>query len=177
MLPFQKYIQANIASFEWQVILWAAAEEIVKFIAVVLLLYRTGFIDEATDWPIYLMTAALGFAALENVMFLIKPFSLGESTVAILTGHLRFLGATLLHTISSGVLGIALGFCLNSGRVSKGIHFVVGMALAICLHSVFNFFIMKEAGNDIIKAMGFLWVAAIVVMLIFEKLRRMSDQT
>src|SRR3989344_7593108 len=108
VLPIQKYIQAEVGGEELRLVLWASAEEVLKYIAVLLVLYRTKFIDEPIDWPIYMITAALGFAAIENMLFLIKPLSSGATAVGLLAGGLRFLGANLLHSISSGILGIAL---------------------------------------------------------------------
>src|ERR1700741_206823 len=109
VLPIQRFIQAHVNSQEIQLILWAGAEEILKYLAVLVILYRTNNADHPIDWPIYLITAAVGFATLENALFLIKPFSLNEATVGLLTGQLRFLGSTLLHTISSGIIGISIG--------------------------------------------------------------------
>src|SRR3989338_3437085 len=85
VLPVQKFIQTQVGSHEGQIILWASAEEIIKFLAVIFLLYKSAHIDEPLDWPIYMITAALGFAALENTLFLVKPITLNEVTVGILT--------------------------------------------------------------------------------------------
>jgi len=180
VLPIQKFIQAQVSSENWQLILWASSEEIIKFMAVILLLYGTKYIDHATDWPIYLITAALGFAALENALFLTKPIEIGATTVGLLTGHLRFLGATLLHTVASGILGISLGISMHIRGFKRKFYVFSGLVLAIALHSVFNFFIIKikgTNGNDfleILKVFGFLWVVTIIVMLLFEKVRRMD---
>src|SRR3989344_1559872 len=124
--------------------------------------------------PVFLITAALGFAALENVLFLIKPLSLGETTVTLLTGHLRFLGSTLLHTVASGILGVSLGISLRVEEYKKPLYFIVGLILSITLHSVFNFFIIRNSGSDFLKVFAFLWVVTIIVMLLFEKVRRMN---
>lgn len=180
VLPIQKFIQAQISSENWQLILWAGGEEMIKYLAVLIILYRTNYIDEAIDWPIYLITAALGFAALENTLYLITPISLGETTVGLLTGHLRFLGSTLLHTISSGIFGIALGFSLHLRGFQKTGYVIIGFIAAITLHSVFNFFIIRVRLDDVnyflevLKVFGFLWVVTIIVMLLFEKVRRMN---
>ena len=174
VLPIQKFIQTNVSSNEWQLIGWASVEEIMKYIAVLLVLYKTNQIDEPIDWPIYLITAALGFAALENALFLIKPLSVGATAVSLLTGQLRFLGSTLLHTVSSGILGITLGLTFHLEGFKRFWHILVGFVLAIALHSVFNFFIMKNNGSDFLKVFGFLWVVTVVVMLLFEKVRRIS---
>ena len=174
VLPIQKFIQTHIGSPEGQLILWASTEEIIKYLAVLIVLFRTSYIDEPIDWPIYLITAALGFAAFENTLFLIKPLEMGQNTVGLLTGQFRFLGSTLLHTVSSGILGIALGISLRTEGLKRYWHIFVGFILAIALHSVFNFFIIRSSGNDYLKVFGFLWVVTVIIMLLFEKVRRMN---
>lgn len=174
VIPFQKFIQNNVSSHEWQIISWATIEELVKYLGVVIILYKTEFIDEPIDWPILLITLALGFAALENSLFLIKPLSLGDATVGLLTGQLRFLGSTLLHAVASGIIGIALGLSFYMKRFTKSIYLFFGLILAVTLHSAFNFFIMDNNGNSFLRVFGFLWVVTIIIMLLFEKLRRMS---
>ncbi|OGI79305.1 hypothetical protein A3F19_02285 [Candidatus Nomurabacteria bacterium RIFCSPHIGHO2_12_FULL_37_29] len=174
ILPIQKFIQAHVSSDQWELVLWASAEEIIKYLAVLVIIYKTNHADKPIDWPIYLITSALGFAALENTLFLIKPFSMGQNTVGLLTGQLRFLGSTLLHTVSSGILGIALGISLHIDGLKRKWYLVVGFIFAITLHSVFNFFIIRNSGNDFLKVFAFLWVVTIIVMLLFEKVRRMN---
>ncbi len=174
VIPIQKFIQSHVLSSQWQIISWASAEELIKYLSVLILLYKSNRIDEPIDWPIFLITAGLGFAALENSMFLIKPLSLNETTVGLLTGQLRFLGSTLLHAVSSGIIGVALGLSFFMGKFIKKIYLLVGLLLAITLHSIFNFFIMNNSGNNILGILGFLWVVTIIIILVFEKLRRMS---
>ena len=173
-IPLQKFVQNNVSSHEWQIISWASIEEILKYLGVAVILYKTNRIDEPIDWPIFLITVALGFAALENTLFLIKPLSLNQTTVGLLTGQLRFLGSTLLHAVATGITGIALGLSYFMGKYIKKIYLILGLTLAIALHSTFNFFIIDNSGNNFLKVLGFLWVVTIIVMLLFEKLRRMS---
>lgn len=175
VLPVEKFILAQVHSHNWQLVLWAATEEIMKYLAVMLVLYNTDIADEPIEWPIYMITAALGFAALENALFLVKPLSLGATVVSLLTGQLRFLGATLLHTVASGVLGISLAFCFHSTGFKRNWHVMVGFIFAIALHTVFNFFIIRNNGSDFLKVFAFLWVATIIVMLLFERVRRISN--
>ncbi|KKP87677.1 MAG: hypothetical protein UR92_C0027G0001, partial [Candidatus Nomurabacteria bacterium GW2011_GWA2_35_80] len=137
VIPAQKFIQNNVTSSEWQIIGWASIEELIKYLGVVILLYKTNRIDEPIDWPIFLITVALGFAALENTLFLIKPLSLNQTTVGLLTGQLRFLGSTLLHAVSSGIVGVSLGLSFHMGKYVKKIYLLVGLLLAITLHSTF----------------------------------------
>src|SRR5680860_650469 len=54
--------------------------------------------------------------------------------MGMLTGHLRFLGATLLHTISSGVIGISMGLSFFMTSFKKKLYVLLGIILAIsCL--------------------------------------------
>ena len=174
ILPIQKFIQFIITSPKLQIISWATTEELIKYLAIIVVLYKTAYLRKPIDWPIFLITTALGFAALENMLFLIKPLSLGQSTVGLLTGYLRFLGSTLLHTVSSGIIGIMVGLSLFVENYKKKLYLIIGFILAITLHSIFNLFIMGNNGSEILKVFAFLWVATIINLLLFEKLRRMG---
>ncbi|MCX6754141.1 MAG: PrsW family glutamic-type intramembrane protease [Candidatus Nomurabacteria bacterium] len=156
-----------------QIIVWAGIEEILKLIGVSLMIFGNNIIRRPIDYPMYFIATALGFAAFENVLYLIKPMSASNTVVGMLTGNLRFLGSTLLHAIASSMLGIALGlsFYLKQYRV---FYLLIGIICAIILHSVFNFFIMKGNGGNFLSVFGFLWVVAIINILIFEKLKRMT---
>ncbi len=174
VIPVQKLIQTHISALPHQLVLWATAEELIKYFFVMAVIYRTTLADEPVDWPIYMITGALGFAALENTLFLVEPLTTGATAVSLLTGHLRFLGATLLHTVASGAVGIALGMSMHSSGKVKKRFLATGLFFAITLHSVFNFFIIRNDGEDYLQVFAFLWVVAVIVMLLFEKVRRLN---
>ena len=52
VLPIQKFIQTHVGSNEWQLALWASSEEIIKYLAVAIVLYKTNHAEEPIDWPI-----------------------------------------------------------------------------------------------------------------------------
>ena len=169
----EKYSLNFIKDKNTQTIVWAGIEEILKFLGVAIIIFGNRNVDQPIDYPMYFIATALGFAALENVLYLLNPFSISGAVVGMLTGNLRFLGSTLLHAIASAMIGSALGlsFYLRQYRV---IYLFVGIACAITLHSVFNFFIMKGSGENFLSVFGFLWVVTIINILIFEKLKRMG---
>ena len=174
VLPFEQLARAKIKNAQTLTIMWAAAEELIKYFAVALIALKTRYIDEPVDYAIYFISAALGFAALENTLFLIQPLSLGEGTVGLLTGNLRFLGATLLHSVASAIVGVSMGLAFYSNWLNKKVALFVGIFSAIVLHSLFNFFIIKNESENFFSVFGFLWIVSIITMLLFEKLRRMS---
>ena len=175
VLPIQKYLYTQFASQDTLVVLWAASEEILKFIVVAVIAFTSSYITKPVSYPIYCIAGALGFAALENALFLVHPVGLSDTTVSLLTGNLRFLGSTLLHATATGMVGLMLGLAFFQPRIIKFFSFVAGLVLAIGLHSVFNFFIMQNNGENFLQVFAFLWVVAIISMLVFEKLRRMGE--
>lgn len=168
----EKIILNSVSDNTTQIVIWATIEELLKIIGVSFIIFGNRIIRSPIDYPMYFIATALGFAAFENVLYLIKPMSTNQTVVGMLTGNLRFLGSTLLHAISSAMIGSALGlsFYIQSKRIS---YFFIGIICAIVLHSVFNFFIMKGSGENFLSVFGFLWVVAIINILIFEKLKRM----
>ena len=118
VIPFQKwtYMPDNeILTFT----LWATIEELFKFGAAYLAGLRLKDDDEPIDPLIYMMTAALGFVALENVLFILMPLTHGSITDGLITGNIRFVGANLLHTISSATIGIAMGLSFYKSKYTK----------------------------------------------------------
>lgn len=172
-IGFEKFSVSFVKDPTYQVITWATIEEVVKLGAVALMFVGGGIIKKPIDYPMYFIACALGFAALENVLYLIHPLSAGGTVVGLLTGNLRFLGSTLLHAIASSMIGSALGlaFFIQEFRL---VYLVAGIISAVMLHSIFNFFIMKDSGANFLSVFGFLWVVAIINILIFEKLKRMG---
>ncbi|MCC2631244.1 MAG: hypothetical protein K0S38_1053, partial [Candidatus Paceibacter sp.] len=130
-------------------ILWAAIEELLKFsFAYVTVLTRIEN-DEPIDSMMYMITVALGFAALENALFIFTPLSNNESILnVIISNNQRFIGATLLHTIASGVIGIALALSFYKSKGKRRLYVTIGVITAIVLHAFFNLSIMNLTGSQ-----------------------------
>lgn len=175
-IPIQKLIQGQFADKNVLLVLWASVEEIIKFIVVAVIVYPTGNINKPVDLAIYCIASGLGFAALENTLFLTRPIGLQETTVALLTGHLRFLGSTLLHATASAIIGVTAGLVFYQPKIFRFLSLCTGIVLAVALHSTFNFFIMKGEGQTSLQVFGFLWFVTTINVLMFEKLRRMSGE-
>lgn len=153
-------------------ILWAGIEEFAKYRAAKRALKLKSF-DEPIDALVYLITAALGFAALENVLFLLKVFGSQGMVVGFITGNLRFLGATLLHLSASAVVGASIAFSFfHKEKMNRNVFW--GLVLATALHALFNYLIIKSGGEGLFKILAPLWLAVIVLMLVFEKIRNLT---
>lgn len=161
----------NLA-IEFPVILaWAAIEETVKFgLAALLILWRKQ-VDEPIDLIIYMICVALGFSALENALFLLAPLANGDVMQTVLANNLRFIGATLLHVIASATVGFFMALGYTKLRHVRPLAVSVGLILAIALHALFNFLIIRETASNTVLAFLLVWVGAVVGFGLFETLR------
>jgi protease PrsW len=172
---FQKILIGVAFSTSDQIIALAMVEEILKYAVVFLLVSRNRFIQKPIDYAVYFLAVGLGFAALENTLYLIEPLTQGDTIAGLLTGHIRFLGSSLLHAMTGAVIGIMAGLSFYENTFYKKIHILLGLLGAIALHAVFNFFILKEAGGEaVFRILASVWVVAIINMMLFERLRYME---
>ncbi|MBU1179034.1 PrsW family intramembrane metalloprotease [Patescibacteria group bacterium] len=154
---------------------WAAIEETAKYLAAQKTALNKKEFDEPVDALIYLITAALGFAALENVIFLISVINDYGLMAGLITGNLRFAGATLLHILSSSAIGGAIAFSFF--RPKKYLRNIfLGIITAILLHTVFNYFIIKSSGENIFQVFLPLWILIIILLLVFERIKKIKNK-
>jgi len=153
------------------IVLWAASEEYFKYKAAYLSGLKTRHNDEPIDPMIYMITAALGFAALENTLFIFWPLLAGESTTAFMTGNMRFIGSTMLHVATSAIIGLFVSFTFYKSKQIKRSHLLMGFATAISLHTLFNSFIIR-AEEFTIVGFASVWLTIILIILFFEKVKR-----
>jgi len=142
-------------------------EEISKFFATfVSNLKNRNFCDECTDPIIYSITAALGFAAAENLKVC---FSILEENSVTLSGHffaattvpvavlntliitifIRFISAVFLHANAASIYGYfwGIGRLLKKKKHISAYLIAFGILLATLLHSCYNYLIMKTSEN------------------------------
>lgn len=145
-------------------------EEFLKYFVVREIVIFNSVVDEPTDIPIYMITSAMGFAALENI-FLMIPFisPLKIETLISLT-YGRFLTATLFHALSSGILGIAISLSFYYFS-RKRFYFSLGFLSAILLHGFYNSYIMNV--GDLSGILIFLFLLLVFLVFLFGKLKKL----
>lgn len=150
---------------------WAFIEEILKYFAARKTAISKPVFDEPVDAIIYMITVALGFAALENTLFIIKTFMESGVVSGLDIGNIRFIGATLLHTASSAIVGSAVAFSYPSKK-ALNVRIIIGLVLAGLLHFAFNYLIINIGDGNAMKVMVSLWIVIIAIILIFEKVKK-----
>lgn len=153
------------------IVLWAFVEELLKYFAAYYGGIKWKSNDEPMDVIIYLIIGALGFAALENVLFIIGPLIDGNTSSALITGNLRFVGSSLVHVASSGIIGICAAFSYFKDKRIKKRYLSLGFILSVSLHATFNLFIIKS-NNNILPAFFAVWIIIIIVIIILERIKK-----
>ncbi len=162
------YDYSNSISF----FLWAAfVEEVIKFLAVEFIVLRNTEFDEPTDAMIYMIAAGLGFAAIENTLALFQSIPNGLD-LAFKMWSMRFVGATLLHAISSAMTGYFVALSWFYHKHTQKI-IPLGIALATLIHFVFNILIYVGNGDSssFLFSTVFLMVLAVLISHLFNKLK------
>lgn len=155
---------------------FAAIEEILKFAVVFFIVARSRSFRKPLDAMLYMITAGLGFAAVENVASVINS---GEITLFFESARfleitaLRFLGATLLHTITCGIVGFhwAIGWVR---KTNPGLHITIGLAIATLVHLIFNVLVLRFGPAS--WALAFVAFAAFFLLIDFEELRTEEER-
>jgi len=152
---------------------WALAEEFSKYFAAKKAALSKREFDEPIDAMVYLITAALGFAALENVIFLVDIVNGYGLSAGLMTSNLRFAGATLVHLLSSAIVGSSIAFCFfHKEKYRRNVFW--GIALATLLHAFFNYFIIKSSGKDMLQVLLPFWFLILVLLFVFKKVKRIK---
>ncbi len=153
----------------------AFSEEFFKYLIIKAKVINSPDLDEPLDIMLYMVIAALGFAAVENILYLFVPIGqisfnqLINRTVVITI--IRFIGATFLHTLCSAVIGyfLAISFCEAKRKYEL---LVLGIIMATVLHGIYDFSIMTLEGNA--KFAVPMIIMLTLVFLIFSGLEKLK---
>ena len=160
-------IIASASFFVWG----AFIEEFVKFGAAYFAVHKSASFDEPIDAMIYMVAAALGFATIESLGAVGDSVSNGQTALLanlLTTTSLRFVGATLLHSLASGIVGYHWADGIRRLKPAK--YILEGPAIATVLHATFNYLIIKNGPTGL--AILFLMFVAFFVLNDFEKLKK-----
>lgn len=157
-----------------RLLFFAGAEELVKLLVVLAIDFGSAHLDEPIDYAIYLITGALGFAMMENILFLTHPELQDNISFVIETGTLRFLGASVLHAVLAAILGVILGFVFYKRKLTRFWFLIAGLMIVTILHTIFNYFIIKYVEINSLVTLGILWVVTIIIIALFERVRAIN---
>ncbi len=174
----------NLPSIFIYLIYWfliiAFTEELFKYLVIKFKVLHNPEFDEPVDAMIYMTVSALGFAAVENVFYVISsainlPFNDAVLATAIVSFG-RFLGATLLHTLCSALIGYFIAISLSKPK-SKLRFTILGILLATFLHGLYNFSIMtmEHTQAKILAPVAIIIILFLLIVPKFDKINKLKN--
>ncbi len=125
----------------------AICEELIKLWVVKTVAYNNVHFDEVMDGVVYTIVASLGFACIENILYV-----LGRGwTVALV----RAFTAVPMHAVCSGMMGYYIGKAkFTSEKAEESILIKRGFWIAVGLHGLYDFLLFSVPIFGIIIAFG-----------------------
>lgn len=142
-----------------------ASEEFFKFAGVYLLIWNSKYFNEKFDGIVYAVFVSLGFAAVENIMYVIQ----GGQQVA----YVRFITAVPAHAI----FGVLMGYYLGIAHMYKELRprfLKYAFIVPFLLHGFYDFILMS--------GLPYLWIVFIgfvvcLYVLAFKRMKVISDSS
>lgn len=134
-------------------------EEWIKQQIITIYVYDNKHFDELMDGIIYTIVAGLGFACMENVMYV---YQYGYQTA-----FLRAFTSVPFHASCSGVMGYYIGKAkFSDNDKDKKFYLNKGLIIAVVLHGLYDFVLMAA------PVIGHIYSAFIIpfVMIVFKYL-------
>lgn len=140
-------------------------EELFKFLALYLLIWNSPSFNEKFDGIVYAVFVSLGFAGVENVLYVMQ----GGMQTAIT----RAVTAVPAHAI----FGITMGYYLGIAHMYKELrasYLLRALLVPILLHGLYDFILMVEIGWLLV-----LFVPYVIVLYIMgmRRMKELSDSS
>jgi len=151
------------AAFYHAFIVAGSTEELFKFLALYLLVWKSPSFNEKFDGIVYAVFVSLGFAGVENVLYVMDG--------GMQTAMTRALTAVPAHAI----FGITMGYYLGIARIYKelkGPYLARALLVPILLHGIYDFILMVEVGWLLLLFIPYVIILYIMGM---KKMKEHSD--
>ncbi len=133
LLPSLNRIYSIFGLFIYSVLGIGLIEEGVKFVATKMLAYRHRAFDEIYDGIIYCVMVSLGFATIENIMYV----SAYGANVAVL----RAITAVPAHTIFAVTMGYYFGLS-KAFHQKRKYYLMMSLLVPVLLHGIYDFILL-----------------------------------
>ncbi|WP_319229587.1 PrsW family glutamic-type intramembrane protease [Draconibacterium orientale] len=167
ILFLERFIDRFTVLFPW---LFAAAwkafavaafsEELFKYLALYLLIWKSPEFNEKFDGIVYAVYVSLGFAAVENVLYVMDG--------GLSTGIMRAITAVPAHAIFGITMGFYFGLAKFYAKQRQSLK-QKALLFPILLHGIYDFILFTEIGWLTIVFVGF------VVYLYISGLKRLRE--
>ena len=135
----------------------ALVEELSKWLVLMLIVWKNQNFDYRYDGIVYAVSASLGFAALENILYVFSygtGVSIGRAIFAI-PGHATF-GVFMGYFLSR-----AKTFWIDDKRIRMTICKLLALALPMLIHGCYDFLLSEQ-----VAALGYQYIFYLYVLLL-----------
>ena len=135
----------------------ALVEELSKWLVLMLIVWKNQNFDYRYDGIVYAVSASLGFAALENILYVLSygtGVSIGRAIFAI-PGHATF-GVFMGYFLSR-----AKTFWIDDKRIRMTICKLLALALPMLIHGCYDFLLSEQ-----VAALGYQYIFYLYVLLL-----------
>jgi RsiW-degrading membrane proteinase PrsW (M82 family) len=163
--PLAQTVHPQVLQISYMFMVVAPVEEVLKFGAVMAVVFVSREFNEWYDGILYAMVAALGFATLENIFYVLSQ--------GVTVGLLRFFVSVPAHALFGGIMGFFLSGAKFSRR--KALWLCGALFFPILLHSLFNSFLVSGHIIGVLMVIPLsicMWVFLIVAIRKGWKLRK-----
>jgi RsiW-degrading membrane proteinase PrsW (M82 family) len=141
----------------------AFIEELIKLLIVKWFAYNHVHFDEVMDGIVYTIMASLGFACLENIIYVID----GGFTIAFV----RAITAVPMHAVASGMMGYYIGKAkFSKNKTEENSLISKGLWYAVLIHGIYDFLLFASPRFGLIFASGVFPLIIITFFILKEKI-------
>ena len=177
LYPFFGANPLALSILKWFIAI-AFVEEFLKYLVVKMNVLGSYVVDEPLDIMLYMVVAALGFTAVENLLYLLPINNLSASTVittTILLSFVRFIGATFLHTLCAALVGYFVAIASLKKR-KELLLTVVGLGLSTLFHGLYDFsIVVLDKPLDIIIPVAIILILAAFMLYDFDGMKKIKS--
>ncbi|MFO8184555.1 MAG: PrsW family intramembrane metalloprotease [Candidatus Aegiribacteria sp.] len=154
-----KELPFKLAIIYSSVFIAPVSEETAKFLSVRWTVYNNREFNEPVDGMVYATAAALGFASVENVIYVLNSWLAGGPEVGVMVLAGRSVLSVPAHALFSSIWGLALGWHKKRGTFRSGLFVVAGLLGGMALHGLFNFLVSENllGGFVFLAFLGLSW--------------------
>lgn len=134
-------------TFTFAFVVVAFSEEFVKFVFLRYFIFNTKHFDEPMDGIVYSIMISMGFATLENILYvIIRP---ENASIGFQIGLIRMFTAVPAHAIFAVLMGYFIGLAKFSEKRGN-LYLIISLFSAIFLHGTYDFLIFMNLKQEVI---------------------------
>jgi len=141
-------------------------EETAKFLCVRWTVYERKEFDEPIDGMVYATAAALGFAAVENIIYVLNSMAAGGAAAGVMVLAGRSVLSVPAHALFASLWGLALGWQKKKKTSKSSILVAAALLGGMVLHGLFNYLTSENLFGGLVFLLVFAFAWRGVFLLI-----------